>query len=143
VNLSGRLNVVDGFNEWDCIETPGHTMGHVAFYRHEDAVLLAGDALTTMNLDSAIDSITRRPRICRPPVPATMDWEKARCSVELLASLRPRAIGAGHGPPIMNAADELERFAAAFTPPPYGRYVKEPVQADELGITYLPPWRTL
>ena len=35
--------------------------------------------------------------------------------------------------------DELERFAANFTPPDHGRYVNSPVRADEYGILYVPP----
>ena len=113
-------------------------MGHVAFFRREDRVLLAGDAVTTMNLDSFLDTILRRPKICRPPVPATMDWERARRSVELLAALRPRVVAAGHGAPVQNGADELQRLADRFAAPVHGRYVRDPVRADETGVTYVP-----
>ena len=97
--------------------TPGHTPGHVAFFRRADGVLLAGDAVTTMNLDSFWDTIPRRKQVCRPPVPATHDWKSARRSVELLASLRPSLIAAGHGIPMRDAADELSRLAEGFISP--------------------------
>ncbi len=42
-----------------------------------DAVLLAGDAVTTMNLDSFAATVTRRRQVCRPPVPATSNWKDA------------------------------------------------------------------
>jgi glyoxylase-like metal-dependent hydrolase (beta-lactamase superfamily II) len=145
VNLGHRLMELDlarapaGLEGWECHYTPGHTMGHVSFFRRQDAVLLAGDAVTTMNLDSFAGTILKRPELCRPPVPATMDWERARRSVELLAALRPRVIAAGHGPPMQNAAGELRRLADRFPLPVRGRYVRDPVRADETGVTYVPP----
>ena len=108
---------VPGLPDWEMIETPGHTPGHVSFFRRSDAVLLAGDAVTTMNLDSFIDTVTRRRKVCRPPVPATLNWEDARRSVKLLASLRPSLIGAGHGLPVNNAADALSHLAENFRRP--------------------------
>jgi glyoxylase-like metal-dependent hydrolase (beta-lactamase superfamily II) len=124
---------------WECHHTPGHTMGHVSFFRREDGVLLAGDAVTTMNLDSLVDTVLKRRQICRPPVPATMDWVRARQSVEMLAALRPRVVAAGHGLPVEDAANELQRLANHFPIPVRGRYVRDPVRADETGVTYVPP----
>jgi glyoxylase-like metal-dependent hydrolase (beta-lactamase superfamily II) len=43
---------VPGFPDWECIPTPGHTPGHVAFLRISDRVLIAGDAIATVNLNS-------------------------------------------------------------------------------------------
>jgi len=123
VNLGPRLTalepyqVLPGLPDWEMIETPGHTPGHVAFFRRSDAVLLAGDAVTTMNLDSFWDTVTRRKHVCRPPVPATSNWKNARRSVALLASLRPSTIAAGHGLPMRGAADELSRLAENFLSP--------------------------
>lgn len=145
VNLGDRLERLEPgcplpvMEDWECHYTPGHTLGHVSFFRRDDAVLLAGDAVTTMNLDSLVGTITKRRELCRPPAPATMDWEQARRSVQLLAGLRPRVIAAGHGAPMDGAADELQRLADHFRAPARGRYVSEPVRADESGVTYLPP----
>jgi glyoxylase-like metal-dependent hydrolase (beta-lactamase superfamily II) len=86
----------------------------VAFFRRGDAFLLAGDAVTTMNLDSFWDTVARRKQVCRPPVPATSNWGNARRSVERLASLRPLWIASGHGVPMRDAADELSRLADNF-----------------------------
>ena len=102
---------------WETIETPGHTPGHVAFFRRQDRVLLAGDAVTTMNLDSFFGTIARRKQVCRPPVPATPDWAGARRSVELLAALNPSVIAAGHGRPMEGAAGQLADLAANFPIP--------------------------
>jgi glyoxylase-like metal-dependent hydrolase (beta-lactamase superfamily II) len=128
-----------GLAEWETQFTPGHTPGHVALYRKSDGTLLAGDAVTTMNVDNFFDIVTKRQQVCRPPAPATTDWERARRSVQLLASLRPRVIAAGHGTPMTGAADELQHLADHFPVPEHGRYVAEPARADESGVTYLPP----
>ena len=123
VDLGTRVAVLElerglpGLADWEGIETPGHTPGHVAFFRRGDGVLLAGDAVTTMNLDSFLDTITKRQAVCRPPVPATSNWKQARRSVELLAGLRPSVIAAGHGAPMRDAADGLTRLAQNFVAP--------------------------
>jgi glyoxylase-like metal-dependent hydrolase (beta-lactamase superfamily II) len=128
-----------GLEEWLLEFTPGHTSGHVCYFRQSDGVLLAGDALTTMNVDNAWDVITKRQQVCRPPTPATTDWQAARRSVQLLASLRPKLIAAGHGVPMKGAADQLQELADRFPFPSHGRYLKEAARADETGVTYLPP----
>lgn len=118
VDLGERVHeFTSGFQKWQTVETPGHTPGHVSFYRPSDGVLLAGDALTTMDLDSFWGSIAKRPKVCRPPAPATIDWAKARESVRLLAALRPSVIAAAHGTPLRSAAEELQRLADDFPIP--------------------------
>lgn len=128
-----------GITGWRSIHTPGHAPGHFAFFRPDDAVLLAGDALTTMNLDNIIDVVTRRQKLCRPPVPATYDWQQARESVQKLAALKPFLIAAGHGTPMAAVSTTLQQLAYNFPIPEHGRYVREPARADETGFTYLPP----
>jgi glyoxylase-like metal-dependent hydrolase (beta-lactamase superfamily II) len=108
---------VPGLETWQLFETPGHTPGHVSFFRSADGVLLAGDAVTTMNLDSFFGTILKRKEVCRPPAPATHDWPAARTSVQLLARLNPQVIAAGHGAPMHDAAEALRRLAADFPIP--------------------------
>jgi glyoxylase-like metal-dependent hydrolase (beta-lactamase superfamily II) len=91
---------VPGLPGWRWYHTPGHAPGHVVFWQPDRRVLLAGDACTTMDLDTFAGLLTRRPRISRPPAPFTCDWNQAHRSVELLAGLRPAVLGAGHGPPM-------------------------------------------
>jgi len=123
VDLGKRLEAfrtnepVTGLPDWEVIEAPGHTPGHVAFYRRKDRALLAGDAVTTMNLDSFWGTVLQRKKVCRPPVPATMNWQSARKSVERLALLSPSVIAAGHGRPMRGAAAELSWLAANFPVP--------------------------
>lgn len=135
---NGNLSELPG---WKIYHTPGHTAGHVSLWRESDKTLLAGDALATMNLDSWISQITEKREFCNPPAPFTTDWQAAQRSVELLASLEPNTVGAGHGKPISGAdtARRLKEFAENFQPPQQGRYVKTPAIADESGVIALPP----
>lgn len=128
-----------GLSDWQAIDTPGHTPGHVSFFRASDGVLLAGDALATVNMDNLFTLVTQKRQVYRPAVPATTDWQKAKASVQSLAELRPQVIGAGHGAPMSDTAGELQQLAANFDTPTHGRYVPEPARFDETGITYLPP----
>jgi glyoxylase-like metal-dependent hydrolase (beta-lactamase superfamily II) len=127
-----------GLAGWRSIHTPGHAPGHLVFFRQEDAVLLAGDAVTTMNLDNIIDIVTRRPQLCRPPVPATYDWQQAHESVKKLAELKAFLVAPGHGTPMAAVWASLQELAEHFPIPEHGRYVPEPAHVDENGITYLP-----
>lgn len=127
--------------EWQVIETPGHTAGHISLFRESDGTLLAGDALTTMNPDSMIGAITQAKQVCRPPAYYTPDWEQARASAQKLAALNPRVLAAGHGNPMFGdyALQQLHELAQDFPVPDYGRYVRQPAQFDDNGIAYLPP----
>ena len=132
---------VPGVRGWRWLFTPGHTAGHISLFRDEDAALIAGDALATVDQDSAMAMITQTPVLSVPPAPLTTDWIAARASVERLAELRPRTLAAGHGRPVRgtHVAGALDEFAKAFTPPKKGRYVLEPARADERGVVYVPP----
>ncbi len=133
--------VVPGLPDWKWHFTPGHSPGHVSFFRPADALLLAGDAFTTVNLDSFADILTKKPMISLPPTPFTCDWDAARKSVAELAALNPQAVGCGHGRPMngLNLPGDLHRFSAAFAPPTHGRYVSRPAQTDLSGIVSVPP----
>ncbi|HEX8430396.1 MAG TPA: MBL fold metallo-hydrolase [Longimicrobium sp.] len=132
---------VPGMPGWQWLHTPGRTAGHIALFRTADRTLLAGDALATMDLDSWMAQATRAPEFSRPPTPLTPDWTAARASVNRLAALHPRAVGAGHGIPITGggAAMGLVSFAAGFAPPARGRYAAEPARANERGVISVPP----
>jgi glyoxylase-like metal-dependent hydrolase (beta-lactamase superfamily II) len=132
--------VVPGPPGWRWIHTPGHTPGHVCLFRPEDRVLLAGDALATVDADSFSGMLSRRKKITRPATPVTPDWSAAERSVREMASLRPRILAPGHGEPMEGPtlAEELAAFAEDFVAPQYGRYVGEPARFDERGIAWLP-----
>jgi glyoxylase-like metal-dependent hydrolase (beta-lactamase superfamily II) len=127
--------------KWKIFHTPGHTAGHVSLWRESDRTLLAGDALTTMNLDSWLSQITEKQEFCPPPAPFTTDWQAARRSVKFLADLEPNVVGAGHGKPITepDTAQQLKQRARNFAPPRKGRYIKTPAITDKHGVIAIPP----
>ena len=128
-------------DEWRFIETPGHTPGHVSLWRERDRVLIAGDAVATMNVETASGLLSKTPSVSPPPSPVTPDWYAARKSVNKLADLTPKLIAAGHGEPVFGAAATagIRRLADVFRFPMTGRYVVEPAEFDEHGVRYLPP----
>ncbi len=130
-----------GMPDWESIPTPGHSPGHVSFYRATDRVLLAGDAFASMNMDSWSGLMTGKKKLARAGAPFNMDWEATRAAVRKLAELRPNVIGCGHGIPMSDAAapERLERFAERFRAPRHGRYAHTPAKVDEGGVVRLPP----
>ena len=132
---------VPGLPDWRWLHTPGHTHGHISLHRPTDRVLLAGDALATMDLDSWRAMVTYERALDRPAAPFTTDWGAARRSVERLAELEPLIIAAGHGLPIRGEEIPamLQWFTERFAPPPTGRYVARPAQADAQGVVTVPP----
>jgi glyoxylase-like metal-dependent hydrolase (beta-lactamase superfamily II) len=76
------------------LETPGHSPGHVAYWRESDRVLILGDVLTNMNL------LTGIPGLHEPPAAFTPDPQRNRTSARRLGELRPRLACFGHGPPL-------------------------------------------
>ncbi|GAB2966761.1 hypothetical protein GCM10027048_41680 [Hymenobacter coalescens] len=130
--------------DWRWIFTPGHTPGHVAFFRESDRVLLAGDAFVTTKQESALAVWEQRQEVHGPPKYFTCDWEAARLSVERLARLQPAVAATGHGIPMRGAAleQELTELAQHFRElavPAQGRYVPDPAIADENGVRAVPP----
>lgn len=147
IDLGSRVHAlpddgsVPGMPGWTWLHTPGHSAGHVSLWRESDRTLLAGDAVTTVDLDSWTSQVTQEREFDRPPAPFTPDWGASRASVEALASLAPETVGAGHGRAIAGpqTANDLHTYAAHFLPPAEGRYVPQPALADERGIVSLPP----
>lgn len=134
------LGEVPGLPGWEWHHTPGHAPGHVAFFRRRDGMLIGGDAVTTVNLDSFLAIATKHQRVSGPPAPSTYDWVQACDSVGVLADLRPSIIAVGHGNPMSGskAVLQLAELATAFPVPAQGRYVQEPARIDAAGIVSLP-----
>jgi glyoxylase-like metal-dependent hydrolase (beta-lactamase superfamily II) len=86
--------------DWDCIPTPGHTPGHVAFLRRRDRVLITGDAVLTVNLNSLWDLLVGKQKVSGPPRVSTWNWPAAQESMDTLAGLNPRVLACGHGTPM-------------------------------------------
>ena len=119
---------VPGMPGWRWIHTPGHTAGHVSFFRDSDRCLIAGDAFVTVKQESLYAVVTQTPEVQGPPAYFTPDWPAARDSVERLAALKPAIAATGHGPVMMgeDLALGLQRLVAGFDDiavPDRGRYV--------------------
>lgn len=135
---------VPGLPEWRWIATPGHSPGHVSFFRDRDGTLIAGDAFVTVKQESMMAVLAQRPEVHGPPAYYTADWAAARESVQRLAALDPDVAATGHGVPlrgerlkreVRRLADEFDRLAI----PRRGRYVREPAVTDRNGIVSVPP----
>ena len=87
------------------LDTPGHSRGHVAFWRESDRVLILGDVLNNMNVHTGI------PGLHEPPSMFTTDPARNRESARRLAALRPSLACFGHGAPLRDP-DKLADFAA-------------------------------
>ena len=114
---------VPGLPDWNVVPTPGHTPGHVAFFRHGDRTLITGDAVLTLAWSSRLggggagwlwDLARRKPQLSGPPTVFTCDWREAAASVPPSPSLDPWVLAAGHGRPLAgrHVAPALRAFAA-------------------------------
>ncbi len=106
---------VPGLPDWECIPTPGHSPGHVAFFRRSDHVLIAGDALLTLNVNSVWDLLRNKRRVSGPPYISSWNWQTAKQSAAVLARLEPRVLACGHGAPMTDAAGDVRAFADHFS----------------------------
>lgn len=108
---------VPGLPDWQAVPTPGHTPGHVAFFRSADRVLITGDAVLTVNLNSVPDLLAGRHRVSGPPYISTWNWPAAKQSAAALARLRPEVLACGHGRPMTGAqaAASLASFSDRFS----------------------------
>jgi len=102
---------VPGLPDWEAVHTPGHTPGHVVLFRPGDRVLVSGDALLTINLNSMVSVMRRKQQIAGPPWYVTWDMRAAKASIARLALLEPRTVSGGHGRPI-SGSDTPRRLAA-------------------------------
>lgn len=114
--------------EWRWIHTPGHTPGHISLFRDKDRALIAGDAFTTVKQESALAVLMQEKEIHGPPSYFTIDWDKARSSVEALQRLQPSFVITGHGQPMCESelSEQLKQLAEEFNDlaiPEKGKYV--------------------
>lgn len=134
INLGHRAVVlpkdgsVPGMPEWKWIHTPGHTEGHVSFFREKDKVLIVGDAFTTTKQESFASVLTQHEQIKGPPAYLTTDWQAAQKSVEHIKELKPELAIPSHGMPMKGEelTKHLELLAQHFEEiavPDQGRFV--------------------
>lgn len=102
--VSKTLKEGDRVGSFVAIETPGHSLGHISFFREQDGVLIVGDTLVNMNL------VTTLKGLHQPPNLFTTNQEQNRESIKKIVNLKPKLLCFGHGPVLINKG-ELERFA--------------------------------
>jgi glyoxylase-like metal-dependent hydrolase (beta-lactamase superfamily II) len=146
VDVSARLRALpdDGgvphMPGWRWLHTPGHSAGHVSFWRESGRALIAGDAVITTAQESAYAATTQAPEMHGPPMYFTPDWQSAKSSAEKLAALEPELLVTGHGRAMQGQQmrDALHRLAREFDSvavPKHGRYVNNPARAED-GTAY-------
>jgi hydroxyacylglutathione hydrolase len=102
-----RLIEGDEVAGFTVLDVPGHSEGHVAFWRESDRVLVLGDVLNNM------DVMTGRPGLREPKWFFTPDPARNRESIRKLAALEPSLACFGHGAPLRDPG-ALSEFAASM-----------------------------
>ena len=107
--------------DWSVVPTPGHTPGHVAFFRPADRTLICGDAVITLPWHSRLraggcwlwDRLRGKAHLWGPPSAFTCSWKEAASSIVRVAALEPRVLASGHGAPLIGTevAPMLRAFA--------------------------------
>ncbi|MFL5845739.1 MAG: MBL fold metallo-hydrolase [Solirubrobacteraceae bacterium] len=85
------------------LDTPGHSPGHISFWRERDRVLVCADVFFNLHL------LTLRYGLRNPPDAFTVDPALNRASQRKLAELRPEVVCFGHGE-VVRDPGALARF---------------------------------
>jgi glyoxylase-like metal-dependent hydrolase (beta-lactamase superfamily II) len=86
--VARRLTEGDEVAGFTVLDTPGHSPGHISFWRESDRTLICGDVFWNV-----------ANRLTKPADPVTVDPRQNRESMERLRSLSPSLTLFGHGPP--------------------------------------------
>ncbi len=89
------------------VDTPGHSPGHVSYWREADRTLIVGDTLFGLHPLTAI------PGLHEPPGALSTDPAQNRASIRKLAALEPAVAVFGHGRPWRDTRRFVE-FAEAL-----------------------------
>jgi hydroxyacylglutathione hydrolase len=100
--VSRRLHEGDRVGSFTVIETPGHTVGHISFWREADGVLVVGDVVCNLNIYNGRVMLREPERIF------TLDPALNRASARRLGALEPKLICFGHGPPLRDTSRFLK-----------------------------------
>ena len=88
------------------LDAPGHSPGHVAYWRESDRTLILGDVLFGQHPLLGI------PGLRQPPGFFTPDPAQNRASARKLAQLEPALVCFGHGPPWRDTRKFVDFVAA-------------------------------
>jgi hydroxyacylglutathione hydrolase len=105
--VSRALTEGDEVAGFTVLDTPGHSRGHVSFWRESDRVLIVGDVLTNVNPMTGVAGLHE------PPALFTLDPARNRASARRLAALEPALACFGHGPPLRDPP-KLAEFVSSL-----------------------------
>ncbi len=93
-----RLKEGDEVAGFSVLEVPGHSSGHIAFWRESDRVLILGDVLNNMHVFTGIPGLREPPKVFTPDVSRNHE------SIKRLGALEPSLVCFGHGAPLRDTA---------------------------------------
>jgi glyoxylase-like metal-dependent hydrolase (beta-lactamase superfamily II) len=96
--VARRLHEGDEVAGFRVLETPGHSPGHISYWRESDRTLICGDVMWGFN------PFTLRGDIREPAWLVTPDPALNRESARRIAALEPALVCFGHGPPLRDPA---------------------------------------
>jgi hydroxyacylglutathione hydrolase len=105
--VARRLREGDVVAGFEVLHVPGHSAGHVAYWRESDRALIVGDVITNVSTATGIPGL-HEPRTIFTPDPATN-----RLSIRRLVALEPELVCFGHGRPLRDP-EKLKRFVAGL-----------------------------
>ena len=104
VPIARRLSEGDEVGGFRVVDVPGHSPGHIAFFRESDRALVLGDVWFNLSF------VTFGPGPRDPFAIATVDMEQNHASQRKLADLEPSIACFGHGPVLHDAAPQLRAY---------------------------------
>jgi len=105
--VARALDEGDEVAGFEVLHVPGHSPGHVAYWRESDRTLVLGDVLNNMSVVTGIRGL-REPKEIFTPDPA-----RNRESARRLAALEPALVCFGHGPPLRDTR-KFANFVASL-----------------------------
>jgi hydroxyacylglutathione hydrolase len=102
--VARRLEEGDEIAGFTVLHVPGHSAGHVAYWRESDRALIVGDVIENINTNTGMPGLHEPARMFTP------DPERNRESVRRLAALEPELVCFGHGKPLRDPA-RLRRWS--------------------------------
>jgi glyoxylase-like metal-dependent hydrolase (beta-lactamase superfamily II) len=103
--VARRLAEGNDVGSFTALDTPGHSAGHVAYWREGDRTLILGDVLFGCHPSTGM------PGFHEPPEIFTPDPQRNRQSARRLAELEPALVCFGHGPPSRDTRGFLDFVA--------------------------------
>jgi glyoxylase-like metal-dependent hydrolase (beta-lactamase superfamily II) len=93
-SVTRPLREGDKVGDFMVLDTPGHTPGHISFWRERDRVLVLGDVLFNRN------PVTLRRGLQEPFPFLAASPSQNRASARKVAALKPSIVCFGHGSPL-------------------------------------------